>query len=208
MGITASIVCDAIRRAAAVARTAEHELNTADSKLGDGDTGLMLRRLLERVSSALPVAESDIGSVCQACGVASASATGSSLGTLGTIAMLTLAKATRGRNDIPWTELGGLLVGVRDAMLARGGATLGDKTVVDTLEAVAAAVDGLPDGERVTQAALAAAAQSLSTFRPRPNRIGRARMFADKSIGLDDPGMLALTRLIEGLRQPDPAQAG
>ncbi|MGO4712219.1 dihydroxyacetone kinase subunit L [Bradyrhizobium sp. 2TAF24] len=208
MGITASTVRDAVRRAATAARMAEHELNTADSKLGDGDTGLMLRRLLERVSTALPVTEDDIGSVFQACGVASSSATGSSLGTLGTIAMLTLAKATRGRSDIPWTELGALLVGVRDAMLARGGATLGDKTVVDTLDAVAAAVDGLADREHVAQAAVAAAAQSLATFRPRANRIGRARMFADRSIGLDDPGMLALTRLIEGLHQPDPAQAG
>ena len=39
----------------------------------------------------------------------------------------------------------------------------------------------------------------LDAFRDRPNRVGRARMFADKTIGLDDPGMVALQRMVESL---------
>jgi uncharacterized protein (TIGR03086 family) len=43
--------------------------------------------------------------------------------------------------------------------------------------------------------AIFAADGALERFRDQPNRIGRARMFADASIGLDDPGMLAFARL-------------
>ena len=35
--------------------------------------------------------------------------------------------------------------------------------------------------------------------RQQPNRIGRARMFAERSIGLDDPGMVAMQRMLQAL---------
>jgi dihydroxyacetone kinase-like protein len=46
---------------------------------------------------------------------------------------------------------------------------------------------------------LSAAREALEAFKGKPNKIGRARMFGDKSIGLYDPGQLALVRIIEGL---------
>jgi hypothetical protein len=48
---------------------------------------------------------------------------------------------------------------------------------------------------------VAATGAALADFRDRPCAMGRARMFAEKSIGLDDPGMLAmaeLTRAVTG----------
>jgi dihydroxyacetone kinase-like protein len=44
-----------------------------------------------------------------------------------------------------------------------------------------------------------AARAALDAFRDKPNRIGRARMFADKTIGMDDPGMVALLRMVDAL---------
>ncbi|WP_148297030.1 DAK2 domain-containing protein [Candidatus Sodalis pierantonius] len=41
--------------------------------------------------------------------------------------------------------------------------------------------------------------ETLAAFQQRPNRIGRARMFAERSIGLDDPGQVALLRMVEAL---------
>jgi phosphoenolpyruvate---glycerone phosphotransferase subunit DhaL len=198
-GITPAIIHTALKRAAATARTAEAELNAADSKLGDGDTGQMLRRLLEKLEAAIPPTEGDLGASFQAFAKASASATGSSLGTLVTVAMLTLAKETRGRAEMPWSDLSGLLARVRDAMIARGGAALGDKTVVDILDAVAQVLSGVNSSAQAAAAARKAASGALETFRARPNRIGRARMFGDKSIGVDDPGMLAFSRLLDGV---------
>jgi hypothetical protein len=81
-------------------------------------------------------------------------------------------------------------------MMIRGGAKLGDKTVVDMIDAVAVALDGCATREEASQAAQKASRETLTTFRDRPNRLGRARVFGDKTIGLDDPGMLAFSRLL------------
>jgi dihydroxyacetone kinase len=199
MALTADTLRHAVIRAAEAARTAEDELNAADGRLGDGDTGVMLRRLFEKLSASIPPKETDIGAVFQAFGAASASATGSSLGTLVTVSMLTLGKETRGRTELPWSELGDLLAKVRDVMMARGGAALGDKTVVDILDAVANSIAGLTDPAKVRTAAREAARRTLDLFRGKPNRLGRARMFGEKSIGLDDPGMLAFSRILDRL---------
>jgi phosphoenolpyruvate---glycerone phosphotransferase subunit DhaL len=198
-GIDAATLVRCADRARDAAVAMHDDLNAADAKIGDGDTGVMLRRLFETIANAVPRQEADLGLVFQALARACASATGSSLGTLVTVAMMTLAKATKGRTEIPWPELGALLSTVRDQMMARGKAELGDKTVVDILDAVARAVEGLDSAAAVEMAALEASAATLAAFRPRPNRLGRARMFGDRTIGLDDPGMLAFSRLLSAV---------
>ena len=49
------------------------------------------------------------------------------------------------------------------------------------------------------EAAHAGRTLALDACRAQPNRIGRARMFAEHSIGLDDPGMVAVQRMVEAL---------
>ncbi|MET4386127.1 dihydroxyacetone kinase-like protein [Bradyrhizobium sp. F1.4.3] len=196
MAIAANTLRYAAARAKLAAALAQDDLNAADGKIGDGDTGVMLRRLFEAVAAAIPDQEPDIGNVFQACAKACASGTGSSLGTLVTVAMMTLAKATKGRSEIGWDELAGLLASVRDQMMARGGAKLGDKTVVDMIDAVAVALAQARTREEASEAARGAARATLETFRDRPNKLGRARMFGERTIGLDDPGMLAFSRLL------------
>ena len=41
---------------------------------------------------------------------------------------------------------------------------------------------------------------TMDQFRNRQSKIGRARIFGEKSIGLDDPGMLAFKRMFESLQ--------
>jgi hypothetical protein len=71
--------------------------------------------------------------------------------------------------------------------------------VLDSLDAIATATAGLSDPSAILRAADEAATRALDDFRDRENRLGRARMFAEKSRGLDDPGMLALRRMLDGL---------
>jgi dihydroxyacetone kinase len=190
----------AVQRAVAAAHAGmaelEQELNAADSKLGDGDTGSMLARVLGKLAEADLAAAPDLGAAFMALARAAVSATGSSLGTLLATALMTLAKETKGRDAVAWPELGPLLAKARDAMIARGGAKLGDKTVLDALDALVGAIDGL-DQPALREAALKAGPAALEQFRELTCQIGRARMFADKSIGIDDPGMLAFVRLTQ-----------
>ena len=44
-----------------------------------------------------------------------------------------------------------------------------------------------------------AVTDALESFRDKRATVGRARIFGDKSVGLDDPGMLAMERIVKAL---------
>jgi dihydroxyacetone kinase len=199
MGFRVQEISAAIVSVKARMATLEQDLNAADSQLGDGDTGGMLARVVDRLSEENLSAVDDVGVAFSTLARAAASSTGSSLGTLLATALMTMSRSTKGRNEVPWSELGDLLAAARDAMLARGGAKLGDKTVIDGLDAIANATRGIDDRAGIGQAASTSAVEVLARFRDEPCRMGRARMFGDKSRGMDDPGMLALVRLTEAV---------
>lgn len=199
MALTSTHLRQAVSRIVAVLPALETELNEADSRLGDGDTGAMLARVIRAMDEAAPADGEDVGVALSAYAKATMGATGSSLGTLIATALMTVSRQIKGRVDVPWSELGDLLAQARDAMAARGGASLGDKTVLDALDSVVRALVGVGQAGDVQAAAQAAARDTLEQFRDRPNKMGRARMFADASKGLDDPGMLAMVRIVEAI---------
>jgi len=188
-----------VGKAAAAMVGLEQELNAADAKLGDGDTGGMLARVISAIDKAAIPSDEDIGACFSAYAKAAAVATGSSLGTLFATALMAFARETKGQSAVPVFELAPLLVKARDAMMARGGAKLGDKTVLDAIDAAAQALEGVGDTAEAKAKAVEATAGILVAFRGKPNKIGRARMFADQTIGLDDPGMLAFAKLCEAI---------
>jgi dihydroxyacetone kinase-like protein len=114
-------------------------------------------------------------------------------------ALMSAAKACKGATAIDTERVSDLLAGARDAMMARGKGELGAKTVLDTFDAMAKATAGKSLPADLLAAADRAAADALASFRDKPNQLGRARMFAEKSIGLDDPGMLAAREMVRGL---------
>ncbi|MDE1992986.1 MAG: dihydroxyacetone kinase subunit L, partial [Rhizobiaceae bacterium] len=173
---------------------AEAELNAADARLGDGDTGGMLKRLADGVGKVDLSSTDDLGVAFMELAKAASASTGSSLGTLVMTALMSLSKATRGETKLPAERFPEFLSDICAAMLARGGAALGDKTVIDGLQAVAEALSTARPADYAVVADRAAK-EALDSFRDRPNRIGRARVYGDKSRGLDDPGMLALSKL-------------
>lgn len=195
MGLTVTDLRNALTRLQGAMGELEHTLNAADAKLGDGDTGTMLARLVDALAAVDLASETDLGAAFLALAKSGASSTGSSLGTLVVTGLMTAGKATKGRTEVPWQELGAVIIAIRDAAMARGKAALGDKTVIDSLTYLARAIEGSSEAGEVAEQAQAALAQALDDFRDRPCGMGRARMFAQKSIGLDDPGMLAMARL-------------
>lgn len=125
---------------------------------------------------------------------------GSSYGTLLATGLMSAAKAARGRTEVPWSETGALLAGALDAMMLRGKASLGDKTVLDAIDGARLAVGGLDDPDAIVAAVADGVAAALDQYRDQPNKVGRARIFGERSIGLDDPGMLAFKRVVEALK--------
>ena len=125
---------------------------------------------------------------------------GSTLGTLIATGLLSASRATKGRTDILWTELPSLLQGAIEEMKRRGKGEFGDKTVLDALEAIRVSIAGLSEPGAMLDAAKQSVASAVQQFRDQPSRQGRARILAERSVGRDDPGMVAIQRLVEGLR--------
>ncbi|WP_425053531.1 dihydroxyacetone kinase subunit L [Psychromarinibacter sp. S121] len=198
-GFTTDDLRAAATRIAAHVQGVADELNAADGQLGDGDLGITVSKGWAEIASAADALPDDVGMAFLDCAKAFQKVSSSSYGTLTATAFMAAAKACKGRTEVPFAEIPALVAAARDAMMTRGKAELGDKTVLDALNAVAQATEGKEDPATLLAAARDAITQALDTFRPQENRVGRARMFGERSKGLDDPGMLALARVAEGL---------
>ncbi|VTU25016.1 PTS-dependent dihydroxyacetone kinase, ADP-binding subunit DhaL [Variovorax sp. PBS-H4] len=175
------------------------ELNALDARLGDGDLGATLEKCAANVQAALPGMPDALEDICKSTAQACAKASGSSFGTLLAVAWLGAAKWVPPRSTLTRAELSALLAQTVQTLSARGGAALGDKTMLDSLDAIARALGAASDEGDLRRVARTAAEAAIADFRGKPNRIGRARMFAEKSQGLDDPGMVAVLRMTEAL---------
>ena len=184
-------------------RLAEHlessaeELNGLDAQLGDGDLGVTMvrgsRQLLE-IREELP---DDWGMALLKCAQAFTKTSGSSYGTILATGLMAMAKQKKGQAEMDAAEWAGLLKLALEAMQQRGKAELGQKTVLDPLSAAQKKLESAPEASLPDL--IGVVQQTIDDFRDKPCQIGRARIFQDKSIGLDDPGMVAFKRLLEGL---------
>jgi dihydroxyacetone kinase-like protein len=199
MPLTTPVLAEGLQRIAAHMETVADELNALDGQLGDGDLGITMTRGGRMLRETLPKLPADVGMALMACAQAMTRVSGSSYGTLLATGLLAAAKATRGRTEVPWSETADLLRAALGAMMARGKAALGDKTVLDALAAAADAAEGKAEPGEVLQAAAAAVDATLERMRGVQARIGRARIFGERSIGVDDPGMRAFREVLRGL---------
>lgn len=195
MGITSTDLHAAFNRITQAAQAARDELCEADGRIGDGDLGLTVADGFAACAALdLPA---DVGQALFQASKAFQQASSSSFGTLVATGLMAAAKVLRGRESFSTSEVADLLAVARDAMLERGKASLGDKTVLDTLDAQVQALAGADKNHAAL--AVQVAYDVLTRFRPLQNKAGRARIFAEQTLGQDDPGQLAMLRITEGL---------
>lgn len=175
------------------------ELNALDGRLGDGDLGVTLDKCAKNVIAVIPSMNDNLSNNFKAAALACAKASGSSFGTLLAQGLLVAARNTPERKMLTRTDVAALLSEAIQVLSTRGGAVLGDKTVLDALDAAACALRSANDDDDLRAITLKAVSQTISTYRDKPNKIGRARMFAERSIGMDDPGMIAFLRIVEAV---------
>ncbi len=199
-GLTTAVLGAGFSRIAEKMEVCAEELNTIDGELGDGDLGVTMQRGFRGVVEDLPGLPEDVGMALLKCAQALVRLSASSYGTLLATGLMSAAKATKGRSEVPWSEMSALFGGALEAMMRRGKGQLGEKTVLDALEAARRATEGLDDPEAILAATDEAVAGALESYRDRLSRQDRARIWGEKSIGRDDPGMVAFKRMIESLK--------
>lgn len=168
----------------------ESELNRLDNRVGDGDTGSTVatgaRSILSRID-ALPL--KDPAATMASVGEILSASMGGSSGVLLSIFFTAASKAMEEKADFAAALLAGL-----DRMTFYGGASVGDRTMVDAL---APALAALASGD-VAAAAKAAAAGAESTKAMRKAKAGRASYVGEKDLeGVPDPGAVAVANAFE-----------
>jgi dihydroxyacetone kinase-like protein len=175
------------------------ELNALDGDLGDGDLGVTMMRAGEALSAEADDFPDDIGLALLKCAQIFQRASAGTYGTLVATGLRAAGKTVTGRTIVPWRETSALLATALASVSDRGRAQLGDKTVLDAIEAACVATEGVDEPSALIAASSKAVAAAIDQFRNVKFRQGRARIFGEKGIGKDDPGMVAFQRILEAL---------
>ena len=169
------------------------DFNSIDGQLGDGDLGITISRGLKEINENLTKFEDDLGKTFMVCAQCFTKASSSSFGTLVAISFMTIAKETKGKKELNFNEVPDIINKVIEAVCARGKSKIGDKTFIDTLYEISNSISKSENnyGQNVHKATV----DALNEFKGKECKIGRARMFAEKSKDLDDPGTVSYTHL-------------
>ena len=197
--ITIIEIREAIVRINDAVQRASDDLCARDGQLGDGDLGITLEKAFNRLAEIAPTLPDDVGKALSMAAAAVTKVSSSSFGTLVATGLMAAAKQTIGKTELPQEALSQILKSAGQKMSERGSAALGDKTVLDTIDAAARALESNPVDP--AGAVITAVDQTIALFRDRQSKIGRARIFADRSVGLDDPGMVAFRVMVAALQR-------
>jgi dihydroxyacetone kinase len=197
----AAAVVEIVDLVAAEMHDAADELGRIDAIAGDGDHGIGMERGTRAAAEAAHRALDDgagAGTVLQAAGSAWSDIAGGTSGALWGGALAAIGRAI-GDEHAPTAETwAAALRSGADSILTRGGATVGDKTMVDALVPFIDAVgDALtPSTLRAASRRATEAATATASLTP---RLGRARPLAAKSVGTPDAGATSLARIIDAV---------
>ena len=202
MPLTVDSMRAAIIAIDAALRTQAERLNELDGNVGDGDLGVTLEKAFRVLADNSANLRPELGPAMQQAAADVAKVSSSSFGTLLASSLLAAGKRAGNRKDVPWPEVGEFLQAALDKMRERGGAAIGDKTVLDAVNAAIVAVSDKREPAVMLVAARENVATALKDLRNQPNRMGRARVYGERSIGADDPGMVAFQVMLEALPEP------
>lgn len=178
-----------IDAAAGALAVAESELGQLDAKAGDGDHGQGMARGSRAASLfAHRTAEAggSIAATLHAAGTGWADEAGGTSGMLWGEALQAAASIIDG-SSVDEAQFRNALVAAVDRIVAVGGATPGDKTMVDAAWPLRDRLSA-GDGWRVAVEAVEAGARGTAALRPMR---GRARIAGDRNIGDLDPGAVS-----------------
>lgn len=178
------------------------ELRELDAALGDGDLGITVgsgARAVHEAVAALPENAAP-AEVLRTAGSAFASANPSTFAALvggGLLAASAVAPEALGADGAE-----AVVTAILERIRERGGAQIGDKTVVDVLDAVRGVLAehaASATGAELARLCVEAAARTVEASAAKTSQRGRAAWVGERSAGHRDPGQVAALRFLEEL---------
>ncbi len=186
------ILTNIFRKLLEGAKISYDEFNSVDGKIGDGDLGVTILHGLEEVNNNISKFTDDMGLNFLLCSQAFVKKSGSSFGTLIAFSFINISKHLKGKTECNHEDILSILETALKTILERGKTNLGDKTIADSLNLI---IKKIKNNQNYSEIFKSSTKQALEDFKGKKIKIGRARMFEDKTKELDDPGMYALYKL-------------
>jgi phosphoenolpyruvate---glycerone phosphotransferase subunit DhaL len=196
-----------VRTIAQTAVDNETYFGDLDSVVGDGDFGYSMARGFEQVLAGFDTFErTDIGTFLKKVGVTITGRIGGTSGPIWGTAFMRAGGVAAGKTTLAPEDVVAMLRAALEGMMQRGGAELGDKTLLDALAPATDAIErefaggaqGVDEAaalERVAQATRAAADATKDLIARR----GRAAYTGERSIGSVDAGAMAVAVMFEAI---------
>ncbi len=204
MGVELADIEFVVRTIAQTAVDNEKYFGDLDSVVGDGDFGYSLARGFEIVLADWDTLDrTDAGTFLQKIAMIITSRIGGTSGPLWGTAFLRAAMAIRKHDTLDGAAVMAMIDGAIEGIKARGGASVGEKTLLDALVPMRDTIAGLveqgePSATVVAAAAVTARTSADATSALRAMR-GRASYTGERSIGSPDAGAVAVAVLTEEL---------
>jgi dihydroxyacetone kinase-like protein len=172
------------------------ELTALDQAIGDGDHGLNMKRGFEAVrAETAALAEKPLPEALKAIGTKLVMTVGGASGPLFGTLFMSLGKELPAEPN--QAELAAALAKAVDAVAARGKSQAGQKTMLDVLYPVQAAVAAGKSAREVADTADEAA----EATKPMKAIRGRASFLGDRSIGHMDPGARSSALIVRAIAE-------
>jgi len=181
--------------AATIAENAD-ELTALDQAIGDGDHGVNMKRGFDAIAAAAEeIAALPLAGALQKAGMTLVMTVGGASGPLYGSLLMGMGKAA---SQDGGTDVAAMLAEGVEAVKKRGKSEAGEKTMLDVLVPVLAALQAAA-AEDLTAAARAAADQGLAATKDMLATKGRASFLGERSVGHLDPGARSSALLIHSV---------
>ena len=179
-------------------------LTDADRNLGDGDHGLGMERGMKAVIEKIESSSfNQISDVFQAVGMAMMSSMGGASGALFGTLFRNGGKALDGEETLNSDGLKSFLNAANEGVKSRGGASPGDKTMIDALEPAAQEASeniSLPLYELISLVSQAAD-RGKEESKEMIATMGRAKTLGERSLGHPDAGACSVAIILKSMSE-------
>jgi len=176
-------------------------LTELDAKIGDGDHGINMSNGFKKIKQKLSESEQDdIGQILITTGKVLLNEIGGAMGPLYGGAFVKAGTALKGKDSLGKEDIAAMFSAFLESVKSLGGAKVGDKTMVDTLQPF---VDTLgeqvktKDLDEAFDKALASAKKGMESTKDMVSNIGRSSRLLERSKGHLDVGAVSSYIILE-----------
>jgi len=190
-------------------RAKSEALRKLDAACGDGDLGITVTNGFAAIQNQLNKLRGEPPArLLITLGMTFNNAAASTFGVFFATAFMHAGKIIGDRKSVNASDLVAMLRAASQGIMARGRASVGDRTILDALvPACDAAAQAVADGggiQEVLASAAEAAVKGAEATRDLAPKVGRARWLGDKVKGTQDPGATFVGYFLEACRDAYP----